>query len=198
MSARIKHNFSKQHLRAAEYFATEAARTEATNREPSELVRTIHRSHVTAAIFCAVAFLEASINELYLSAVDMDLSVLPLFDERVFDLFAKVWIEVEMRPMLYKYEKAFLLIDKTPLEHSYNPYKDTENLIKLRNCLVHYKSEWDDEHGVHQKLENRLRGKFPLNRYAPQGSLWLPHQCLGAGCAEWAAATARGFLRCIL
>src|SRR5262249_45431182 len=85
------------------------------------------------------------------------------------------------------------LFDKDPFKPGEDPYQSANNVIKLRDALVHYKPEWDDESGQHQNLENRLRAKFALNPYAPTGSLWFPHQCLGAGCANWAVAKTRSF-----
>jgi hypothetical protein len=73
------------------------------------------------------------------------------------------------------------------------PYQDGESLIKLRDALMHSKPEWNDEKGNHQKLEQRLSGKFPLNPYFDPQSLWFPHQCVGAGCAQWSVRSASVF-----
>ena len=140
-----------------------------------------------------MAFLEASINELYLSAVDQDTEPLPTFDARLFPLFAQFWEDVECYSILHKYQIALLLAGKDRFPPGVPPYQDAASVVKLRDCLVHYKPEWDDETGQHQKLEDRLRGKFALSPYAPTGSLWFPHQCLGAGCAQWAVDTTRRF-----
>jgi hypothetical protein len=192
-SARVKHNFSKQHLRAAILFADDAQKSEAMTKQPDEEHRSRHRACVTAAILSAVAFLEASINELYLSAIDQDRTNLPTFDHRLFQLFGQDWRDVEKYPILQKYQTALLLAGKDRFNQGGPPYQDADNLIRLRDSLVHYKPEWDDEAGQHQNLENRLRRKFTLSPYAETGSLWFPHQCLGAGCAQWSAVTARDF-----
>jgi hypothetical protein len=193
VTAGVKHNFSKQHFAAARFFASEARAVEAASTAPDELVKTKHRAHVTAAILSSVAFLEASINELYLSARDRDSTVLPTFDTALFQRFGLFWEQVETFPILKKYQLALLLAGKDPLDRGASPYQDGESLVKLRDCLIHYKPEWDDETRQHQKLENRLKKRFDLNPYAAKGSLWFPHQCLGAGCAEWAVATTRAF-----
>ncbi len=190
---RVKHNFSKQHLQAAAFFAAEAQAIEATIRQPDETQPSRHRAYVTAAVLSAVAFLEASINELYLSAIDQDLTNLPTFDARLSQLFAQFWEDVERYPILHKYQIALLLAGKDRFDRGMSPYQDAENVVKLRDCLVHYKPEWDDEAGQHQKLEDRLSKKFALNPYALAGSLWFPHQCLGAGCAQWSVTMTRSF-----
>lgn len=189
----VKHNFSKQHLRAAALFADDAQGCEAVTKQPDEEHRSRHRACITVAVLSAVAFLEASVNELYLSAVDQDQTNLPTFDQRLFQLFGQFWVNVEKYPILQKYQIALLLAGKERFNPGVPPYQDAESLIKLRDALVHYKPEWDNEAGQHQKLENRLRGKFDLNPYPETGSLWFPHQCLGAGCAQWSVVTARDF-----
>jgi hypothetical protein len=193
VSAGVKHNFSKQHLRAATLFADDAQTCEAMAKQLDEEHRLRHRACVTAAILSAVAFLGASINELYLSAIDQDRTNLPTFDHRLFQVFGQFWENIEKYPILQKYQIALLLVDKDRLNPGVPPYQDAESLIKLRDSLIHYKPEWDNEAGQHQKLENRLRGKFVLSPYAETGSLWFPHQCLGAGCAQWSVVTARDF-----
>jgi hypothetical protein len=193
-SAGVKHNFSKQHLRAATLFADDAQKCEAMTKQPDEEHRSRHRACVTAAVLSAVAFLEASVNELYLSAVDQDLTNLPTFDHKLFQLFGQFWENVEKYPILQKYQIALLLAGKDRFNPGVQPYQNTESLIKLRDTLVHYKPEWDNEAGQHQKLEKRLRScKFALSPYADTGRLWFPHQCLGAGCAQWSVVTARDF-----
>lgn len=190
-SLSVKHHFSKQHLRAAIVFAKEAQAYEATVTQPDEEHRSRHRADVTAAILSAVCFMEASINELFLSARDQDLTNLPTFDERLFQLLGQFWENVERYPILQKYQIALLLADKDKFDRGIAPYQDADSLIKLRDLLVHYKPEWDDGTGQHQNLESRLQGKFTLSPYAATGNLWFPHYCLGAGCAQWSVDTAR-------
>jgi hypothetical protein len=189
VSRRVKHNLSKQHLGAAAFFASEARGIEAATSTPDDSVKAKHRAHVTAAVLCSVAFLEASINELHLSARDQDSTALPTFDSRLFQMFGLFWEQVEMYPTLKKHQVALVLAGKDQFDRGTSPYQEAEALVKLRDCLIHYKPEWDDETGHHQKLEDRLRNRFALNPYAAAGALWFPHRCLGAGCAEWSVAT---------
>ena len=192
-TARVKYHFSQQHLRAAEFFAQQSQTFEATVQTPDVTQQSQHRAFVTGTIFSAVSFLEASINELFLSATSTDTTALPSFDAHLFELFTQFWEEVEKFPLLHKYQVALALAGKDRFDQGSPLYQDAENLVKLRDCLVHYKPEWDDESGRHQKLENRLKRKFALNQYVAQSTLWFPHQCLSAGCALWSVATARDF-----
>jgi hypothetical protein len=91
VSSSTEHSFSNQHLRAASLFADEAQTVESAINQPDEAQVSRHRANVTASIFSAVAFLEGSINEWYLSAIDRDRAKLPTFDEKVFQLFGQFW-----------------------------------------------------------------------------------------------------------
>ncbi|HEY5027350.1 MAG TPA: hypothetical protein VIK39_02995 [Candidatus Angelobacter sp.] len=193
VTARLKHHFSKQHLRAAEFFAEQVQTLNANLQTHNETQQLQHRAYVTGAVLSAVAFLEASINELYLCALDGDATALPSFDAHLFALFTQFWEDVEKFPLLHKYQVALTLAGKNRFDPGSPQYQDTESLVKLRDCLVHYRPEWDDESGRHQKLENRLKGKFGLNKYVAESALWFPHQCLSDACAGWAVATARNF-----
>jgi hypothetical protein len=133
----MKHNLSKQHLWAAEFFAGEAQALEATIPAPDEPQRVKHRAHVTAAILSAVAFVEASINEFYVSAIDHDVETLPTFDDRLFQLFAQFWEDVKCYSILHKYQIALLLAGKDRFPIDRLPYQDAASVVKLRDCLVH-------------------------------------------------------------
>jgi hypothetical protein len=193
LAVRVKHNFSKKHFRAAVLFAAEARTMETTISAPSEEERSRHSAQVTASVLSSAVFLEASINELFLSAIDQDFNILASFDAESCELLQQFWGQVEKYPILEKYQIALALLRKGPFDRGGAPYQDADSLIKLRDSLVHYKPEWDDELGTHQRLEDRLKGRFPLNPYGAGIHLWFPHQCLGAGCADWAVTTARAF-----
>jgi hypothetical protein len=192
-SIRMKRNFSEQHLRAAELFAHEARKIESEKREIEITEWFRHSGYVTAAVLSAVAYLEAWINELYQSAIDRESNILRTFDTNLFRLFGEVWEYLEKHPTLEKYQIALLLAGKEPFATGAQPYQDADDLIELRNCLVHYKSKWV-EVGKPQHLEKRLRHKnFSLNPYIGTGGMWFPDRCLGAGCAEWSVNAARCF-----
>ena len=192
-TARVKHHFSRQHLLAAEFFAQQSQSFEATFQTPDEPQQSQHRAYVTGTVLSAVAFLEASINELFLSAISKDTTALSSFDARSFALFAQLWEDAERFPILHKYQVALVLMGQDRFDSGSPLYQGAESMVKLRDCLIHYQPEWDDEKGRHQKLRSRLHGKFALNQYVAKGALWFPHQCLSAGCACWSVTTAREF-----
>jgi len=198
IDATVKHNMAKQHFVGARFFVERATDIE------MKLLATVprdedgkpkHRVYVVGAGVLAVMGLEACINEIYLDAVDGSTQKLPGLDKREKALLAEWWPQVEMQPILLKYQHALLLLGKPPLSKGANPYQDADSLIRLRNALTHYKPEWDDSLDVHADLESRLTGKFDLNPLSTTSNLWFPHQCLGVGCAKWAVSTAEEFVR---
>ncbi len=66
---RVKNNFSRQYLVFARHFAAMASTVQSkgtiTEQDTSE-----HRAYVTGSVVFSEAFLEASINEFYLEAID--------------------------------------------------------------------------------------------------------------------------------
>lgn len=192
---RLKYSFSRQHLGAAKHFAKRADEIEVVATQvPDDSLLSQHRAYITGAVISTVAALEASINELYLEAQDENPHTMKGLDDTAVALLAQFWPDIERYPILHKYRTALLIVGAKKLDKGGPPYQDTESLIKLRDALVHYKPEWDDELDVHGSLERRLSGKFIENRLAPSGSLWFPHKCLGSGCAQWAVDTAMIFM----
>jgi hypothetical protein len=190
-SIRLKHSFSKQHLAAADYFAREAEAVEMAAAAQPDAVA--HRAYVTGGIISAVAALESSINELFLEAADRNPHTLPGVPEAVLSRMAGLWPHIERNALLDKYQVALTLADKPRLDRGDAEYQHATSVVKLRDALVHYKPEWDDEAEVHAQLEKRLQSKFSGNPFAPPGSLWFPHVCLGSGCAKWCVKVVTDF-----
>jgi len=194
VSMRVKHSFSKQHYSAASYFSNEAKKIENSNANLSKLDLSKHRTYITGTIFFAVAALEASINEFYLEVIDRNKNTLSSLNDTELSDLANIWKDVETKAILDKYQEALKSLGKKEFDRGRNPFQDTDSLITLRNALVHYKPEWDDETDVHKKIETRLHKKFSLNTFSKPKNLWFPHQCLGAGCARWSIDTIESFM----
>lgn len=194
VSLRLKHSFSKQHYRSARYFSEEAARMENSSTNPSKVDESKHRAYVTGTILFAIAALEVSINEFYLKALDGNKNTLLGINDSQLSALASQWVTVESFCVLEKYQEALKSVGQKEFDRGRNPFQDTDSLIYLRNALIHYKPEWDDEAKVHQKIEACLHKKFPLNTFSNPKGLWFPHQCLGAGCAKWSVDTIESFM----
>jgi hypothetical protein len=192
----IKHSFSKQHFRAARYFASRAQALEedVDDTIDDENLRSIHRSYVTGAIISAVAGLEASINELYLEACDNNRNALQGLSDAAIAMLDEWWEEIKLKPILLKYQHTLLLVRAERFDKGASPYQEVASLVQLRNALTHYKPEWDTELDVHEDLRKRLESRFKLNPFDVKSNLWFPHRCLGGGCAAWAVDASERFL----
>lgn len=193
ISVSVKHNFSRQHLVAARYFTKECASIEKKDAV-TEQNKNEHRACVTGAVIFSVAFVEASINEFYLEAVDSNQTSLSGLTVQQIAVLAEIWESVEKHSLLGKYQIALAVCGKNRFEKGASPFQGTDSLVKMRNALIHYRPEWDTELKVHKELQDRLNGCFIPNRMTAPGNLWFPHQCLGAGCAEWAVKQAADFV----
>jgi hypothetical protein len=157
-----------------------------------EAERERHRAYVTGSVVFSVAFLEASINEFFLEAVDGNQITLAGMTVQQMECVANRW--EERRNVLGKYQIALAACGVQLFDEDAEPFQGTYGLVKMRNVLIHYRSEWDDELKEHQTVEKLVKGRFHLNGLAHPGSLWFPDQCLGAGCAEWAVNQAAQFV----
>lgn len=191
--ARVKHSFSRQHLVAARHFASLAEQVElkaaATEQEKSE-----HRAYVTGAVVFSAAFLEASINEFYLEATEGNRTSLSSLTDQQMAILTELWENVEQHQVLNKYQIALVACGVQRFDRGVEPFQGADGLIKIRNALIHYRPEWDDELDEHKKIQDRIGRRFKPNPFAVPGNLWFPHQCLGAGCAKWAVAQAEQFM----
>ena len=116
------------------------SRTQLKEREWSE-----HKAYVTGAIVFAAAFLEASINELYLEAVDGNTDRLSgLSDQQNRRFGQTLGSLVEQQQVLGKYQVPSLLAEKADLIRSSAPYQGADGLIKIRNAS----SSTTDQNGM--------------------------------------------------
>ena len=68
-------------------------------------------------------------------------------------------------------------------------------LIDLRNMLVHFKPEWDNDQKKHKEVEKKLKGRFELNPFWPKNNpIFFPFKCLSHGCANWAVGSSMRFI----
>lgn len=204
---------SIQHIQSAALFARQCAVIEqAYNGVFDDDLFTDHRAYVVGAIFTASAFLEGTINELFLDAVDSPYSeFIQQLPSDVRDRLAEAWKEcdpqgrliLDRKPILEKFQTALTLSGKEEFERGVALYQDAADLIELRDALFHPKPEWvtvidtapepknaakdKGPRGSRLYLAQRLRAKnFALNPMVSLGNFFFPDKCLGHGCADWA------------
>jgi hypothetical protein len=189
----IDHSFQREHLLAAGYFVAMAKRIESRGAAAVGLEgMTRHRASVTGAIVSSVAFLESSINELYLEfeRAGDDGSPIPT---RAHTQLETLWPSAEGAPLTLRYQVALQSVDAERFNERRPTYRNVERLLELRDALVHHQPERHDERQRHQSLQRRLRTCFAPNTLLAARVRWFPDLCLGAGCATWALRSVQAF-----
>ena len=191
---------SKHHIQAAARFARLSASLERAHKgksSPNLFVE--HRAYVLGSVLTAVAFLEATINELFAKAADGRLD--GLSPEATAGL-AERWVKPRTArlPICRKYQIALTSARRQPFKPGTAPYHDVDLLMQLRNALVHYKPEWviaasgaDQKRDTIKKWQKRLQGKFAVNPLTAKGNPFYPDKCLSHGCAKWAVESSLKF-----
>lgn len=192
--------YSSQHLWGANRWAAEAQKIEEGNGTiPRFDIE--HRSFVAGAIFSAVAFLEAAINELFQDAYDDHLAYISSLDPGTRSSLAEFWriiaehnIHARSRfGTTEKYEMALALTQREGIDHDSDLYRNVRLAIRLQNALVHYKPSTlmrIDKSG----FEEELHGKFPLNPLmVGTENPFFPDKALGSGCARWTIDACRSY-----
>ena len=191
----VKTNFSGHHMLSAAHFARQSAIIEKNCKdEITDELRAEHRAYVTGAIIVSVASLEATINEVFISAIDTNL--FKDFDPTIPKVLAEFWTWdiVERSSILEKYRCVIAVANKETFYRGNTPYQEVNDLIKLRDALVHYKPEWDTDLKTHKGIENRLKSRFNINPFSHVNDAFFPKKCLGHGCAEWSVKSTIKFI----
>lgn len=107
----------------------------------------------TAAVLLTVAALEAYINE---ALADGEKHILPPQ--------LAIWHyhrgAIDRSSMLEKYDWLLILLGREKLNRGAPPTQDIIKLIELRNRLLHFRPEWNNDAKQHLELSEQLRGKF--------------------------------------
>jgi len=198
ITLRVKSGLFQFHLDSAERFALECAKIESEEKhmEWPQPRWDEARSNALAAVLLSAASLESSVNEFYQQAVDRAENALRPLSETQMKLLAELWPEIEKLSTMRKHQVALVAMGHEALNKGQEPYRSADGLMRLRNALVHFRPEWDDDLKDHRSLEQRLSQLFPVSLLADRSKgqmIWFPHKCLGAGCAEWAIESAVRF-----
>lgn len=208
LEIRSRTYFSINHIYSAALFTRLSYNIEKNyGGQFSSKLNSEHRSYVTGAIFSAVAFLEATINEFYMDISDESLTkdgskIKQQLEQKDIKMISNLWkrkIFDRQVPILDKYQIALILLGKPTFDQGSNPFQDSHYLTRLRNALIHYVPEWitnfsDINEVDPHKFEGMLKGKFNLNPLTGAGNPFYPDKCLGHGCAEWAVKSSIKFV----
>ncbi len=165
-------------------------------------------SHVLTSIVMSVAFLESTVNELFVIAPR---TLVSQIGKNTVNKWTEWWNEtsegrdrtdvdddqIETISILRKYQAALEWAGREKFDTSRSPYQDVGHLVVLRNSIIHYKPEWikdgqPEKRGQAEKMTSRLGKKFGPNPLLP-GNDWYPDNVLHHRCADWAVKTSLGF-----
>lgn len=160
--------------------------------------KVVHLSCVVSAIMQSVAALEADVWDILNHGPGHHLGSNGI--DRKAQLFLKpIAAELDRANFLKKGELILHLLEKPALDRGGQVYEETDLLIKLRNEITHYKSQWGNE--MEQKkfiasLKQPKKSEFPSPPwFAGSGVNFFPQQCLGAKRASWAVDTSMAYLK---
>jgi hypothetical protein len=185
--------YSIQHIQSAAYHAWRAGKLERRyDGSSTSPVRTAILTEAGSALFSAVAFLEATANELFADAAELAGGHLNGVDPDRLALIAQLGVteSVDRAGVAAKFDILLTAAGAQPLNRGTQPSQAIMQVIALRNGLTHYKASWLDvgtEHMVRPKnfATSKLAGelRFPSRKHAGslEGDGWI-----GYGCARWA------------
>ena len=196
-------NFGIIHVVTASCLAKKAQDLENQYKVPkvSALILQEHQAFVISAIVISVAFLEATINDLFVDFADGEWkhnkSIKANLNENQINLTAKMWKELELQKkagldILSKYDLALLLFGKNTFK-GVEPYQSAILAKQLRNSLVHAMPSTSTTYSTIEdfaieppEFEKKLKGKFIENPLTGPGNAFFPDKILSADCARWA------------
>lgn len=148
---------------------------------------------VSSTILCAVASLEALINEMFLHNGPLR-SNINNFDEAF-------WGDkgIEREPILEKYQIALDRLDRDRIPRGCRPYQPVKALVDFRDYLVHFKPLVPNRN-ANQSLMQQLTGQFELSPHESTDDFgtredhFLTKRCMSAGCSSWAVNSVTNFI----
>jgi len=176
------------HLLAAAKIAREIAAIETANQDAP--FGSFYDDILGASVGCVVlsaAAAEADVNEVFADR-ERHFSA---HDRGVLDL---LWNAYEQKSVIEKYELALKLRGGAALDNGARWVQSLARLLKLRNALIHFKPEWDDEQVEQVRLGKKLEGYVSRSPWFP-GEPLFPRAWATAGTASWSVTTVVEFIR---
>lgn len=206
---RIRDCFSVKYIQSAALLCRMAWQIE-TEYDAARIIsadqRLRHEAFVLNAVFSSVAFLEATINELWSDAADDAYCFPDEKTEALLHAIGEQWNNenyFDRTPLPIKYQRVLLIAKKPLFEESDPDFSGIKEIISIRNHLMHYRREWvvissgQDSRALQKnqtdKFDRVLKNRFRENPLVPKALPFFPDRCLGHGCAEWAVTTCLSF-----
>jgi hypothetical protein len=152
--------------------------------EFSDEKHALHRSYIIGTLFSSIAFLEATINEIFQDAMETETGYLISFNHVHRMEIIDFWEKNQRASMIEKYNELLRIITGNTLNKGMEPYQSIKVILDFRNKLTHYIPTWIS-HSETYKYESFLKNKFPLNNLSFETDPFYPDRLLGAGFAQW-------------
>jgi hypothetical protein len=97
-----------------------------------------------------------------------------------------LWSTFKEKSFLEKLNLALLLRGKPSLEKGTEPVQSVQDLVRLRNALIHFKPEWENEQIAHRDLSTQLRRYFNRSAFLASDAGLFPRAWACHECTKWA------------
>jgi hypothetical protein len=209
----MRNYLSTYHLWGSAQFAVLAGQLEKKwdKNHSTELIFK-HRSYVVGSILLCVAYIEATLNEVWADIATGHIEKSNTSDKRMLtaDIQSELtlkWNDEKTKKMstLDKYQVVLQTAQKTQFPRGEDPYQSVVALIKLRNALSHYVPETlklepftklgSEAETDHKRLAQDLRGyiKEAHNPFFLPNNPPFPDLFLSYGCAQWGVNSSYAF-----
>ncbi len=162
-------------------------------------------------VLLAAAWLEALVNETYIScahggfSVEHPLRELPHACEALTRTWNGWHPSGQQRSDPSPLKKATEALKSLGVQHPKNllpSFEDADLLFDMRNALTHAKPQALTHGPLSEsdlttrlgELRARLEGRFPTAKGVPESVIFMWGRVMGRGCAEWAASSAQVFV----
>jgi len=185
--ARTRTNLALHHLFAACRFAAQLRRVELANQGApfGPFWEEILQNALGVATL-AVAALESYANQYYADGA-LESSAL---NDAAATMIARL---VDREDILTKFDLALSLRSGKSLDRGALVVQNVDTLIKLRNAVVHFRPEWQDEQTLHAKLSRQLAHRFDGSPFFAEEALF-PRGWASGSFAAWALQSTVAFL----
>jgi hypothetical protein len=118
-------------------------------------------------------------------------------DKRGRDILVTLAKLIDRQEVIERYTTILHLLGKRPLSKGNKPSQYMAILIKVRNELVHHKSQWGEDMKRKELFKALQQLQLSKPPFVSPHTNFFPHQFMGAACAAWSVRTAVTFLNTV-
>ena len=197
--------FTPYHINASELLANSALKIEKNIKEqPSEIQQKKKEDYIAysgASIISSVSAIEANINEILVTKKNTLFSSSYQKDKKLFDKYAwlktnlSIWDQLQFySSIMPKHDIISFLLTGKFISHNLT-IENTKYLILIRNSLIHFTPEREDQLIKHKRINTSKKNRFNFSPLFEEGHILFPHRIICADCAKWGNKTAISFMK---